>query len=70
MKEINRTTIYHLNKEKLIPCLLHILKEKYFWFFLSFANFYLFLVMQFFMDFLILQIFMGFMQGYESSKDI
>ena len=45
------------------------IKRKYFWYFLSLANFYLFLVMQFFMDFLILQIFMGFMQGYESSKD-
>ena len=45
------------------------IKGKYFWFFLSFANFILFLVMQIFKDFLILQIFMGSMQGYKSSKD-
>ena len=70
MKEINRATIHHLNKEDLHHAY-YTLKQKYFWCFLKFfSNFYLFLVMQIFMDFLILQIFMGFMQGYESCKEI
>jgi len=68
MKEINRATIHHLNKENLYHAY-YTYWKKYFWCFLSFANFYLFLVLQIFMDFLILQIFMGFMQGYEISKE-
>ena len=50
MKEINRATIHHLNKKTYTMLTTHI-KGKYFWCFLSFANFYLFLVMQIFNGF-------------------
>ena len=61
MKETNRATIHHLNKEELHMLTTHIGKQvNIFGFVLSFASFYLVLVMQFFMDFLVLQIFVWF----------
>ena len=40
MKEINRATNYSSSQQgKHTPCLLHILKEKYFWYFSKFCKF-------------------------------